>query len=414
MSKISKSENSNIKPWINVIGIGDDGVSGLSSINKTILANANVIIGGERHLSMLNDDCSTAQKMLWRSPLKDTLTDIENLRGQQVVILATGDPMSYGIGVTLGKHFGYDNLLISPAVGAFSLASARMGWALTDPYTECLTLHGRALETLSFHLRNKVKLIALSANGATPSQVAELLVQKSFGQSRMTVLSHMGGSEEKQISELANNWDDIQTDDLNVVCIECVADDETLPLSRIAGLPDDAYVHDGKLTKREVRAATLALLAPQPGELLWDVGSGCGSIAIEWMRAGGKAIAIEDQDKRLGMLADNALTLGVPSLKIVKGRAPNALENLTQPDAIFIGGGLTSKGLAEACYEALPVSGRLVANAVTLQGETKLQDMWDKWGGDMSRQSVSRLVRVGPHHGWKPFMQVTQYSVVKK
>lgn len=403
-----------IKPWIKVIGIGEDGLSGLNSISQNFLSRAKVIIGGARHLSMLGDEYTNAQHMLWRSPLKDTLTDIENLNGQEVVVLATGDPMSYGIGVTLGKHFGYENLQIIPAVGAFSLASARMGWALTDPYTECITLHGRALETLSLHLRNKVKLIALSANGTTPSHVAELLIQKGFGQSQMTVLSHMGGDEEKQVSDIASNWNNIQTDDLNVICIECVANDDALSLSRLAGLPDDAYVHDGKLTKREIRATTLALLSPKAGELLWDVGSGCGSIAIEWMRAGGKAIAIEDQDKRLGMLADNALTLGVPGVKIIKGRAPEALNDLPQPDAIFIGGGLTSEGLIDACYQALPIGGRLVANAVTLQGETKLQEMWETWGGDMSRQSVSRLIKVGPHQGWKPFMQVTQYIVVKK
>ncbi len=406
------SETSQIDgPWINVIGIGEDGLDGLSSAAWKLLTGVDVVIGGERHLAMLGDN--STKQIRWKSPLKDTLIDIEKLKGQQVAVLATGDPMSYGIGVTLGKHFGYENLQIVPSIGAFSLAASRMGWALSDAYTECLTLHGRALETTLLHLRNNVKLIALSANGTTPSQVAELLVQKGYGQSKITVLSHMGGPEEIHSTALAQDWGDTSCADLNVICIECVADAGVLQISKLAGLPDDAYAHDGMMTKREVRAATLALLAPQAGELLWDVGAGCGSIAIEWMRAGGKAIAIEDHPERLGLMADNALNLGTPTLKIIEGRAPETLTNLKQPDAIFIGGGLTSKGLAETCYDALPIGGRLVANAVTLQGEGKLQEMWDKWGGDMFRQSVSRLVKVGPHHGWKPFMQVTQYSVVK-
>ncbi|MTI10894.1 precorrin-6y C5,15-methyltransferase (decarboxylating) subunit CbiE [Curvivirga aplysinae] len=397
--------------WIKVIGIGEDGMNGLSASSRILIDQADVVIGGDRHLTMIG--ATNADQMTWRSPLKDTLADIEKLKGKQVVVLATGDPMSYGIGVTLGKHFGYDQLDIVPAVGAFALASAKMGWALTDPFTECLTLHGRPLENLSLHLRNGVKLIALSANGETPAQAAELLCLKGFSESQITVLSHMGGRDEARISNIAKEWSDEKTADLNVICIECVADDQAASLSRIAGLPDDAFSHDGKMTKREVRAATLALLAPKPGELLWDVGAGCGSIAIEWMRADGKAIAIEDNDKRLGLMADNALSLGTPTLKIIQGRAPERLDGLATPDAIFIGGGLTSEGLVEACWDALPKGGRLVANAVTLQGETKLMEMWENWGGEMSRQSVSRLTKVGPHHGWKPFMQVTQYAVTK-
>ncbi|MDX1738600.1 MAG: precorrin-6y C5,15-methyltransferase (decarboxylating) subunit CbiE [Alphaproteobacteria bacterium] len=399
--------------WLKIIGIGEDGLTGLSDSSRIIIENAEHIFGGRRHLDML-PKTTTAVLHSWKSPLLDSMADLREVAGKHVVVLASGDPMCHGIGVTIGNHLGFDNLQIIPSLSAYSLAAARMGWPLTSATTDCLTLHGRPLENLTLHLRNNARLIILSADGSTPSHVAELLTLKGYGNSPITVFSHMGGKDEKTYEAIAKSWDNLITEDLNVICVSLIADHGVEEFSLLAGLPDDAYSHDGKLTKREIRAATLALLAPLPDQLLWDVGTGCGSIAIEWMRAGGRAIAIEDQMERLAMAADNALSLGTPALKFVEGRAPTALERLPTPNAIFIGGGLTSPGLVDACFDALPTGGRLVANAVTLQGEAKLMDMHERFGGEMSRQSVSRLVKVGPHHGWKPFMQVTQYLLIKK
>ena len=351
--------------------------------------------------------------MTWKSPLTDTLEDIRQYEGKPVCVLATGDPMNFGIGVTLGKEFGAKALTVLPAVGAFSLAAARMGWPLQAPDVDCLTLHGRPLEMVNLHLRPNARLLILSDDGGTPETLARHLTSMGYGSSQLTVLEHLDGTKERHVTGIAKDWALARGADLNTVAVLLVADAGTRPLSRLAGLPDDAFEHDGQLTKREVRAATLASLASQPGELLWDVGGGCGSIAIEWMRAGGRAISIEQKAERVKMIRHNADWLGVPLLKIIEGRAPDSLGGLPQPDAIFIGGGIAGEGVFESCWKALKPGGRIVANAVTLQGEAKLLELREKWGGQMSRIAVSREHRVGPLLGWKPLMAVTHYLVEK-
>lgn len=300
-----------------------------------------------------------------------------------------------------------------PAPSAFSLAAARLGWSLAE--VETLTLHGRPLELLHPSVLPGAKLLVLSEGGGTPGRVARLLCERGYGESRLVVLEHMGGAREEVHEGTAADWAEREIADLNTIAVDCVAGPEAALLPRTPGLPDAAFRHDGQLTKREVRAATLAALAPVPGQRLWDVGAGCGSIAVEWMRAAprAEAVAIERNRERVAMIAANASALGTPKLEIVAGAAPAALEGLGAPDAVFIGGGLTTEGLLEACWSALQPGGRLVANAVTLEGEQALVAWRSRIGGDLVRIAVSRAEPVGPFTGWRPLMPVTQFQAQK-
>ncbi|MEQ9491462.1 MAG: precorrin-6y C5,15-methyltransferase (decarboxylating) subunit CbiE [Alphaproteobacteria bacterium] len=395
---------------IAIIGIGEDGLSGLTASARALVDTAEVLVGGARHLAMI-DDTHTAERLTWRSPLKDTVADIAARRDKRLVVLATGDPMSYGIGVTLGREFGRDAVTVLPAVGAFSLAAARLGWPLED--VDRITLHGRPMAMLAAFVRPGARLLVLSEDGTTPAQVAAHLSTAGYGGSEIRVMEHLGGDDEAILSGTAAEWSIGTCRDLNTIAVECIAGPDARVFSRAAGLPDDAFDHDGQMTKREVRAATLAVLAPQPNALLWDVGAGAGSVAIEWMRLGGKAIGIERSADRIAKAAANASALGVPTLRLIHGDAPDALDGLSAPDAVFIGGGITSPGMGKLCWNMLKPGGRLVCNAVTAEGEMALTQLHTEIGGAMTRIAVSRLEPVGPYHGWRPLMPVTQFHAVK-
>ena len=398
--------------WLNVIGIGEDGIKALPRSLQMLIENAELMVGGERHLAMVPD--TRAEKMSWASPLSLTLDDIWSRRGRPVVVLATGDPMHFGIGVALAKRVPAEEMAVHPHVSAFSLAAARMCWALAD--AECLTIHGRPLELLAGAVAPERKLLLLSHDGSSPAEVASRLVEFGYGASVVTVLEHMGGTRERIYRGRAATWAHPRAADLNTLAVECHADADARALSLTPGLPDDAFQHDGQLTKREIRAATLSALRPLPGQLLWDVGAGCGSIAIEWLRTHRSlsAIAIEAAAARQALIEGNAAALGTPQLRLVKGEAPAAFDGLPTPDAVFIGGGLGDRGVVEGAWERLKPGGRLVANAVTAEGEAHLFALRGRLGGEMTRLSVARLAPVGELHGWKPLMPVTQYWVDKR
>ena len=287
-----------------------------------------------------------------------------------------------------------------------------MGWSLAD--CETLTIHGRADSQILPHLAPGVRMLVLTQNRMSPGAVAKLLVERGFGKSRMTAMAALGGSSEERFDGNAQSWD-FEVPDFHTLAIECVADEDAIWFSRVGGLPDEAFLHDGQLTKRVVRAATITALAPYPDALLWDVGAGCGSISIEWMRAAreAQAVAIEKDDKRSKMIEKNAIELGTEKLKLIKAGAPDGLQDLPVPDAVFIGGGLMTEGVFETCWSNLRQGGRLVANAVTLEGEARLASLQEKHGGEMTRISVQQAEKVGRFRGWKPSMPVTQWSVVK-
>ena len=398
------------KKWLSVIGIGESGLSELSPLARGFVDRASLIVGGKRHLAMLDD--SLQPRLVWTSPIETSIESILTHRGTPVCILASGDPLCYGIGVTLLKYISILEMTIIPAPSTFSLACARLGWSLTD--VETISLCGRAPDFLAAILAPDAKLLILSAGADTPQIVADLLTQRGYGDSQITVLEHLGGRE-RVISDTARAWSKPDVAALNAIAVECRIDPNTTPLNRLPGLPESAYHHDGQLTKREVRAITLAALAPMPGELLWDVGAGCGSIGIEWLRSHPRcrAISIEQHSHRLEFIADNMAALGTPHLQLVQGKAPAALTDLPTPDAIFIGGGVTAPGLLATCWTALRSGGRLVANAVTVESELQLLQLHQQVGGELTRIAIQRTQMIGGFLGWKPLIPVTQLVVVK-
>ncbi|KZL19271.1 Precorrin-6Y C(5,15)-methyltransferase [decarboxylating] [Pseudovibrio axinellae] len=401
-------------PWLTIIGIGEDGYDGLSEAAQCALSSATLVYGGARHLELVEGKLAntSCQLKAWPSPFAKGIEELAANEGQNTVVLATGDPQWFGIGATLHRRFSADEIEVIPHLSAFSMAASRLGWPLQN--VETLSLHGRPIDVLRGFLFPGARIIALTSNGAAPGEIADLLADEGYGISTLTVLEHLGGAKER-ISTCEAEVYSADAADLNTVAIEARSIGNTPVLSRSPGLPDSAFRHDGKITKQEVRAVTLAKLAPVPGQLLWDIGAGSGSIGIEWLRAAKntKAVAVEPLEKRRVFLRGNAAALGTPDLKVVEGKAPEALTNLPHPDAIFIGGGLTSKDIVKTCFDALPSGGRLVANAVTLEGEQVLAESWKKFGGDLVRLSISRADPIGGLTGWRPLMPVTQWSLVK-
>jgi precorrin-6Y C5,15-methyltransferase (decarboxylating) len=397
-------------PWLAIIGIGEDGLAGLGGAARALVDSAELLVGGARHLAMVPE--APAQRLAWASPLNATIPRIAEWRGRRVVVLASGDPMCYGVGTTLAQHFERAEMTILPHLSAFTLAAACLAWPLPD--CTCLSVHGRPLDAVRLHLAPGQRILILSEDGTTPARLAALLRELGWGQSRLVVLEHLGGARERMIDASADAWSAERCADLNTIAIDCVAGAAARIFSRL-GLPDDAFLSDGQLTKRETRAATIAALAPLPGELLWDVGAGSGSVAIEFLRAAPRtrAIAIERSPARCDLIARNAAALGVPDLRIVMGAAPTVLDDLPPPDAIFLGGGIATPGLIERLWAVLPARGRLVANAVTLAGEARLLAWHAEHGGELVRIAVSRAAPVGKQIGWRPLMPVTQLVAVK-
>lgn len=399
-------------PWLSIVGVGEDGIAALSPAARALLDQADVLVGGDRHLAMLAAD-DARRRIPWPSPLSALIETIGALKPHRVCVLATGDPFCFGIGTTLARRFAFEEMLVIPAASARTLVCARLGWP--EHTTRLLTLHGRPLALLEPHLQPGARLILLSENAATPAAVATRLTERGFGASAMTVLEHMAGPDERRLDGTARSWAHPAGADLNTIAVALRAGADARPLATIPGLPDDAFQHDGQMTKREVRAITLAALAPHPGQLLWDVGAGCGSIAVEWMRADplNRALAIEPKPQRRAMIAANAERLGTPALTIVDGTAPAALAGLEAPDAVFVGGGASVPGVIEACWAALKPGGRLVANTVTLESEAVLLAKHAELGGELVRIAVERAEPVGPYHGWRPLMPVTQWRLGK-
>jgi precorrin-6Y C5,15-methyltransferase (decarboxylating) len=402
--------------WLSIVGIGEDGVEGLSAVARGLVSGAEIVFGGKRHLGLAAPLLRGALRP-WPSPLEDGVAEVLAQRGRQVCVLASGDPYHYGIGAVLARHVEPGETLVVPAPSAFSLAAARLGW----PLAECtlVSLHGRELDRLRPHLQPGARVLALTSDGEGPAALAGLLAEAGFGPSRLTVLEALGGPRERVRATTAAAFDFGNTDPLNTMAIEVVAVEGARIIARAPGLSDALFEHDGQITKREVRAVTLSSLAPRRGELMWDVGAGAGSVAIEWMLAdlSQRAIAIEAQVERAARIRRNAASFGVPGLAIVEGTAPAALAGLPTPDAIFVGGGASNPGVLDAVLAALRPGGRLVVNAATLQTEALLLARYSDLGGELIRIAISRADPVGSMTSrmsiWRPAMPVTQWRWVK-
>jgi len=399
------------EPWLSVVGIGDDGLASLSAPARALVEAGEVLVGSDRHLAMMPGH--PGQRVAWRKPLEATLDDLEAWRGRPVVVLASGDPMCFGVGELLARRFPLRELRILPAPSVISLVCARLGWSRVE--VEAVSLHARPRSVLHRHLVPGARLVILSHDGETPDQIAALLAERGFDASRIWLFEHLGGAGERCTEATVAAWQPATFEALNTVAIACAAGPGATIRASVPGLPDDAFSSDGMLTKREVRAATLARLMPLGGQLLWDVGAGSGAIGIEWLRAvrRGRAVAIERDAGRCALIRRNAEALGTPELEVRQGTAPVCLTGLEAPDAVFVGGGITASGLLDACWQALRSGGRLVANVVSLEGERTLLAWQANHGGELVRIAVARVDRVGSYHGWRPAMPVTQLAASK-
>jgi precorrin-6B C5,15-methyltransferase / cobalt-precorrin-6B C5,C15-methyltransferase len=397
--------------WLGLVGIGEDGVDGLTPAARRLVAQAEFVVGGKRHLALAG--AVKAETLVWPSPIESALDRIEAHRRTSVCVLASGDPFFFGVGAMLMRRFCPEEMICVPAPSAFALAASRLGWSQQD--CVLISLHGRPLEAIIPHLHERARILALSWDDATPAKLAALLAARGMGRSKLTICEAMGGPSERIRTSEAQTFALNNVAALNTIALEVVADPGARVLPRAAGLPDDWFGHDGQITKREIRAMTLSQLAPRRGELLWDVGSGSGSIAIEWMLAdsSNNAVAIELRHDRAERIARNALSFGVPGLSVVTGEAPEVFAGLPAPDAIFIGGGASAPGMVERAYEALAPGGRLIVNAVTLETQAASVDWRARFGGELTQISVAHAEPVGRYSGWRAAMPIVQWRLVK-
>lgn len=409
MDKIEQKQNK--LKWITVIGIGEEGLNGLNTHAKQLLKSADHIFGGLRHLALLSKHYN-AELHDWPKPLLSAINQIKMLKGQSVVILASGDPMHFGIGATLLRYFSIEEINVIAIPSSFSLAASRLGWPLQD--VECLSIHGRPVERIIPAFQDNAKLLILSNDAGSVWKVSKLLVETGFSNSKITLLENLGGEKERLSCDTAMSFSQgtrqaTNISDLNILAVDCHKDKTAIVLSRHTTLPDSAFEHDCQITKQDIRAVTIAHLAPQFGEMLWDIGAGCGSVSIEWMRSNNKmrAIAIEQNAARCQLIKINSLKLGVPDLEIINGKVPDALQNLQQPDAIFIGGGFTDCTTVEYCWNALKNGGRLVANTVTMESEALAQKYAFAWQGRLIKISLSSAGQLGRFHAWRQALPIT-------
>jgi precorrin-6Y C5,15-methyltransferase (decarboxylating) len=399
-------------PWLTIIGIGEDGIDGLSEAVRTRLRDAALVVGGRRHLT-LAEKLIRGERLLWPVPLADAYPAILARRGRPVAVLASGDPFCHGVGTSLAALVPPNEMQCFPAPSAFALARARLGWAAEDAAT--ISFCGRPLATLAPLLQPGARVLTLSADSGTPAELAAMLAARGFGASVMHVMEALGGPHERIRATTPAGFEPHDIHPLNLVGLDLRADAGACVIPLASGLPDALFEHDGQFSRREMRAVTLSSLAPRRGELLWDVGAGSGAIGIEWMlrHPANRTIAVEARPDRAARVARNAQALGVPALEVRQGAAPEALDGLSPPDAVFIGGGASNAAVTGHCWDVLPSGGRLVVNAVTLETERAVLACHARWGGRLTRIGIERLEPIGPMQGFSPARTVLQYQAVK-
>ena len=399
------------QPNVIVVGIGDDGWPGLADEARAVLRDAPVIAGADRQLALLPE--LPGRRIPLPSPLLPQLDDLV-AANPGLCLLASGDPMLHGLGATLARRLGAGRMRVLPAVSCVALACSRLGWA--EHEVDVVSVVSRPAEAILPAVQPGARVIVLCRDGSTPVTLAALLTDRGWGATQLTVLEHLGGSAEQVRGPYpACSPGTGPFADLCVVALACAPDAPGTALPRVPGLPDSAYETDGQLTRREARALAIAALAPGPGQLLWDIGAGSGSIGIEWMRADPRcrAVAVESRPDRAERIERNAVQLGVPGIEVVCGAAPDALSGLSRPDAVFVGGGLTAGGVLEACWDAMQRGGRLVAHAVTVESEAVLHQWQRAAGGQLVKLALSYAGPLGGFTTWRPALPVTQWQVIR-
>jgi precorrin-6Y C5,15-methyltransferase (decarboxylating) len=391
------------EPWLTIIGIGEDGLAGLSEASRNALDRAETVFGGERHLRLA---CVDGRGQPWPVPFDATC--VLSRRGHPTAVLASGDPFWHGAGGSLAAQLAPDEWIAHPSPSTFSLAAARLGWPLES--TICIGLHAVPFERLVPLLTRGAHVICLVRDAKAAGDLAGWLTARGFGASRLWTLSALGGARESVTEGKAEAYATGAAVSPLALAIDV---DGAAGLPRASGLPDDLFQHDGQITKRPIRALAMSALAPRPGETLWDIGSGSGSISVEWALAGGSAIAIEARDDRVANIRANAEAFGVSHrFDIVAGSVPTALSGLDKPDAVFIGGGLDA-AMFDALWKRVPDGTRLVAHSVTLETEALLSELQQRHGGDLMRIDISHAAPLGRYRSWEPSRPVVQWHVVK-
>lgn len=392
-------------PWLTIIGLGEDGLAGLSDASRAALAAADVVFGAPRHLALA---ALAESGRAWPVPFR--IDPVLAERGRKTVVLASGDPFWFGAGGSLAEHLAPGEWICHPAPSTFSLAAARLGWRLEE--TLCLGLHAAPFARLVPLLSRGVRFICLLRDGVAAGDLARWLTERGFGPSRLTVLEALGGPVERVRTAVADGFDLPDVRHPVAVAIEAAG---SPGLPRTAGLPDESFAHDGQITKRPIRALTLSALAPRPGEVLWDLGAGSGSISIEWCLAapGATAQAVEARPDRAGNVRANAAAFGVEHrVTVTEGRWADLIASLPPPDAVFVGGGADAAGM-ETIWGVVPRGARLVANAVTLESEALLASCHARHGGTLLRIELAHAEPLGRLRGWQPVRPVVQWSVAR-
>lgn len=393
-----------------IVGICDKGWNSLTLETQNIINSCDFVFGGQRHINMLPAS-TKAKQFLWESPISDSIVKIKSLSGV-IVVLASGNPMWHGIGKIIFKNFPHEHISVIPAPSSFSLVCSKLGWSIEDTHT--ISLHNKSSDSIISHLSRNKKIIALTKNHSTLRQVAKILVSLSLPNVMITVLEHLSGKDESITSLSSQEWLDSSLKISDLYCIALEVPSSWRGSLPIFGLQDHNFIHDNTITKSHMRAITLASLSPHRGEVLWDIGAGAGSVAIEWCRLGGYAFAIEKQTKRFQQLSQNIKKFGLDNISAIHGKAPDSCKNIPHPNSIFIGGGISKdKNLFDFCYDSLISGGRLVANVVTLEGEKTLLDIQQRYGGELSRFNFSHAEQIGSLQGWRPSMPITQYCIEK-
>ncbi|WP_182417027.1 precorrin-6y C5,15-methyltransferase (decarboxylating) subunit CbiE [Bartonella sp. HY038] len=402
------------KAWLKIIGVGENGVEGLSEAACLVIRNAKHVFGGMRHLALL-ENIINGTSHIWPQPFLNAIDELKQLRGEDVVVLTSGDPMHYGAGATFSRYFDLAELSVLSHPSSFSLAAARLGWALQD--VDCLSIHGRSMDCFIRSIAHEKKMLILANDGSSAGLIAKALCKRGLGRSQIFVLEHLEGKQEAIHFFLAKDFIGQCFAKLNIIAVNCLIDDYMQQIPNFATLPDDAFRHDGQITKQDVRAITMAHLAPTSHQLLWDIGSGSGSISIEWLRLGYKcrAIAIEKNIQRVQNIRQNAKNLGVSSqLTVIEANASDVLKQLEEPDVIFIGGGFSNDGVFEQCWQKLKLGGRLVVNAVTLESEALMLELSRQFGGDLTKIALSTAQELGNYLVWRQAFPITMMSLQKK
>jgi len=398
--------------WLSVVGLSEAGWPELGEPAREAVLQAELVIGGERHLSHL-PTVAGQERAVWPSPIQEGIEWIKRWEGRLVCVLASGDPFWYGIGATLSRHLPPEVMVVHPGPSAFSLAAARLGWPLQELH--CHSLVARDPDRLRSRLAPGRRVLVLSNDASSVTTVAQLLNDSGYGASRLYVLEDLGGANERVTDVCVKDPPDWVISDLNTLAIECIVEENVQPVARVPGRPGLDYCHDGQISAPEIRAAVMAHLAPRGGEYLWDLGTGSGAVAVEWLCSDGanRATAVDQREDRLVNVRENARLHGVGHLETLQADIADAIAQLERPDAIFIGGGASGHGVVDQAWRALAHGGRCVATAVTTEGETALLVAQSCHGGHLIRLSIDRTEALGRFNGWRSDRPITIWYATK-